>query len=121
MAYTQPVLNNYALPPANSWEEQSEVIENVMTSEAGTDLANVVRYDKLTISASYRCMSDVAKELKGLSKLNTLTLVMYDVETETTVTRYVRMREFTASLIKDSHKVSISDGLWEVSFTLIEY
>lgn len=121
MAYVQPKLNDYTLPWANSWEESSEVIENTMVSEAGTDLTNVVRYDKLTITASYRCMSDVAQKLKELSKANTLILTRYDIEQEVVEERTMRMREFTANLIKDSHKVGISNGLWEVSFTLIEF
>lgn len=120
MAYVQPKLNGYTLPWANTWEEQSEVVENTLISEAGTDLSNVVRYDKLTITASYRCMIDVARQLKQLSKASILTLSMYDIELGMVQNRSVRMREFTANLIKDSYKVDISDGLWEVSFTLIE-
>ena len=37
-----------------SWKESSNVIETVNQSEAGTDLIDVTRYDKLVVDASYK-------------------------------------------------------------------
>lgn len=112
--------NDTAILRPLSWSETSNVIESVTTSEAGTDIINVVRYDKLTISCEFGCSDAWAKTFKSFSLLNSFTLTRYDVISETDETRTVRMRNYSQSLVKDSERVSASNGLYSVTFDLEE-
>ena len=52
-------INNVAIPnKPNSWNTVREVIENVGTTEAGTDIVDIKRVGKMTISVSYNCSSN---------------------------------------------------------------
>ena len=114
-------INNVELFPANKWDEDSEVIEDVQTSEAGTDITTVTRYDKLTVSAEYRCRSQWLGKFKAWSKADTLTVQIYDPVTDKYLSRTMRMRNFKSSLIEFSEKVKDTQGVWNVSFTLEEF
>lgn len=103
-----------------SWSETSNVIETVQVTEAGTDVINVTRYDKISISAEFGCTSGWAKTLRGFSTLDTFTLTRYNVVTETEETRTVRMRNYTQTLVKDSETLAGFNGLYNISFELEE-
>lgn len=105
---------------AKNWTESSEVVEEVNTSESGTDIIQVTRYDKLKVSASYKCSSTWAKTFKEYSKLDTITVSLYDQIDEAYKERTMRMRDFTLKYVEKSEKVEVSNGYWEVSFTLQE-
>lgn len=113
-------INDTEILWAKSWEESSEVIEEVNTSESGTDIIQVTRYDKLTINASYKCSSTWAKTFKEFSKMSSLTVSLYDQIDEKYKERTMRMRDFTLKYIEKSEKVEASNGYWEVSFKLQE-
>ena len=51
-----------------SWSEDSEVVETVDETEAGTDQISVVRYDKLSISCSFNCSHRWAKNSRSTAK-----------------------------------------------------
>ena len=104
-----------------SWEERSEVVETVNVTESGIDQIAVTRYDKLTVSASFQCSSLWARKLKDFSRHDTIRVKMYDVLSDTYVTRVMRIRDFSASLVRNSWKTSHTNGLWNVSFTLKEF
>lgn len=114
-------INAVELFQANKWEEDSETVESVQTSEAGTDIATVTRYDKLTVSAEYRCHSAWLGKFKAWSKADTLTVDIYDPVTDKYLSRTMRMRNFKTSLIEFSEKVKDTNGVWGVSFTLEEF
>lgn len=105
---------------ANEWSETSEVVEEVNTSESGTDIIQVTRYDKLTVSASYKCSSTWAKTFKEFSKLGSFTVSLYDQLDEAYRERTMRMRDLTLKYIKKTEKIEHSNGFWEVSFKLQE-
>ena len=114
------LFDNVAMPFPNSWTETSDVVESVQTSEAGTDIIQVTRYDKLKISASYGCLSDQVKVFKAYSKQSTISVSIYDQIAETYVTRTMRMRNFSANYVKDSQDLTVTKGVWKVSFNLLE-
>lgn len=115
-------INSTNLPVAVSWSETSEVIENANTTEAGTDIVDIARVDKLTVTASYDCSSEWVKTFKGwANSTSKLTVKIYDPVTATYVTRYMRIRNFMSNLVKNSDKNSGTIGLWNVSFDLIEF
>ena len=120
--YDYPVkFNDEAIFPPDSWSEDSEVIENVNQTEAGTDQVSVTRYDKLTITAAFKCSSRWAKKFKEYSKEDSLTVSLYDFIEEGYVAREMRIRDFKASLVENSRRTPGTNGLWDVSFQLIEF
>lgn len=117
-----PVLiNGVALMESNSWEEESNTIENTYETEAGTDQVSVIRYDKLTVSANFRCHSDWLRQFKQWSKADTLTVQMYDAIANGYVSRTMRMRNFKQKLVEYSEKVHDTNGVWNVTFSLEEF
>lgn len=112
--------NNTPILRPLSWSETSNVIESVNTSESGTDIINVVRYDKLTISCEFGCTDAWAKTFKEFSLLDSFTLTRYDVISEAEESRTVRMRNYSQSLVKDSEKITVSNGLYNITFDLEE-
>lgn len=42
------------IPEPEEWSEESSVIENVNQTEAGTDQISVTRFDKLSVSCSFK-------------------------------------------------------------------
>ena len=104
-----------------SWEEDSEVIETVNETEAGTDQVSVTRYDKLSIACTFQCSHRWAKKFKEYSKKDEISVNFYDILTETYVTRQMRIRDFKVSLVDNSWRTPNTNGLWNVSFNLIEF
>ena len=122
MLKDSPVLiNGVALMDSNSWEEESNTIENTYETEAGTDQVSVTRYDKLTVSADFRCHSDWLRQFKQWSKADTLTVQMYDAIANGYVSRTMRMRNFKQKLVEYSEKVHDTNGVWNVTFSLEEF
>ena len=115
-------INNVTIPVPIAWDETPEVVENVNTTEAGTDVVDVLRVDKLTVNASFDVSSAWLATFKGWSKATSaLTVKIFDADQNAYVTRYMRMRNFTQSLVKDSDRTSGTIGLWSVTFDLIEF
>lgn len=124
---TYPILfdTTQILSPSQ-WDETSVVIENVNQSEAGTDNVEVARYDKLTVSARFKVAESStagtwAKTFKEFSKKASFTLKRYDILAEAYEERTVRMRNFSASLERKSDLLPNINGVWDISFDLIEF
>lgn len=103
-----------------SWDENLGVVENVNTSEAGTDIIQVTRLGKLTVKAQFKCTETWVAVFEEFAGKDTFTLTRYDALAHNKVTHTVRMRNYNAKLVKNSWKLSGYNGLWEVSFTLLE-
>ena len=122
MLHDFPILiNNEVIPEPITWTETSNVIENVNTTEAGTDQVSVTRYDKLSVSCSFQCTSTWAKKLKEFSLEAQLEISIYDLIFEDYRLRYMRIRGFKAEPVKNSQRTRNTNGLWEVSFNLEEF
>ncbi len=104
-----------------SWEESSEVLENVNATEAGTDQISVTRYDKLSISCSFQCSSVWAKKFKEYSKQDEIEVSIYDLIDAAYKTRTMRIRNFKASVVANSWNTPNTVGLWDISFSLEEF
>lgn len=115
-------INNTTIPVPISWNEISEVIENVMTTEAGTDVIDVMRVDKLTVNASFNVSSAWLSTFKGwANSTSALTVQIYDAISDAYVSRSMRIRNFNYSLVQNSDRTSGTIGLWELTFDLIEF
>lgn len=120
---TYPVtINSTAIPVPISWNETPGVVENVNTTEAGTDVIDVLRVDKLSVNASFNVSSAWLATFKGwANSTSALTVKIYDAVTDAYVTRYMRIRNFTNNLVENSDRTSGTIGLWNLTFDLIEF
>lgn len=107
--------------PQSGWQETSNVIENTQMSEGGTDMLDVVRVDKLSISVSTSCLSPLAKIYKEFSKKDSIQVRFYDILEEAYQTRTMRIRNFSASRRKDTDKLTVTNAIWDISFNLEEF
>jgi hypothetical protein len=115
-------INNITIPVPIAWNEISEVVENAMTTEAGTDVIDVMRVDKLTVNASFNVSSAWLSTFKDWSKsTSALTVQIYDAVSGAYVSRNMRIRNFNYSLVQNSDRTSGTIGLWELTFDLIEF
>lgn len=115
-------IKNDAIWPS-TWRESYEVVENVNLSEAGTDIVNVTRYGKLSVSASLKCSRTVAKQLKEYSDEPYIFVALFDIIKAEYVKHKVRFRDFKINPINKSWELTetpYSDGVYEVSFSLKE-
>jgi len=114
-------INSTAIPFSGSMEEKYDTIESVNTSEAGTDIVQTERIGKLTLSIKYKILSSWISTFEGWSFENTYkTVSIYDFVTGAYKDRQMRMRNYKKSLVKDSEDLTVTTGIWEVSFDLIE-
>ncbi len=96
---------NYELQP----------VEEVETSEAGTELIEVKRLDKHVFHASWEGIdSTLLATLEALCKKRTVTVV-YREESYT-----CRARGISPSLASKSWKYRHSDGIWNAAITLTQ-
>lgn len=116
-------INNVAIPnKPNSWNTVREVIENVGTTEAGTDIVDIKRVGKMTISVSYNCSSNWLVRFQGWADETTaLTVQIYDPDTSAYENKSMRIRNFNYEMVPNSENVSGTLGLYIVSFDLIEF
>lgn len=131
LAQRYPIkFNNTEMLTPSKWVESSEVIENVNTGEAGNDIVEVIRYDKLSISVSYQLAETMdengngngwVKILKDFSKESSIDVRRYDPSVGAYETRTMRMRKFKATLVGKSAELPAVNGVWTVSFSLEEF
>ena len=115
-------INNTEIPVPIEWSENSIVVENALTTEAGTDVIDVLRVDKLTVTASFDVSSAWLSTFKGwANSTSALTVKIYDPVTDAYAERSMRMRNFIYNLVKDSDNTSGTCGLWNLTFDLIEF
>ena len=105
----------------SSWEESSEVLESVNSTEAGTDQIAITRYDKLSISCSFQCSHRWAQKFKAYSRKDEISVNFYDILAGENTTRIMRIRDFRAQLVDHSWLTPGTNGLWSISFTLKEF
>lgn len=131
LAQRYPIkFNNTEMLTPSKWAESSEVIENVNTGEAGNDIVEVIRYDKLSISVSYQLAETMdengngngwVKILKDFSKESSIDVRRYDPSVGAYEVRTMRMRKFKATLVGKSAELTAVNGVWTVSFSLEEF
>ncbi len=104
-----------------TWDESFENVKDLKTTEAGKDSIAYLRWGKLTVDATYCVTSRWAKIFRGFSWKNQFTLKMYDVYEEDYTEVTVRMEDFKISLMPKSENIAVSNGIYEVSFKLVEF
>lgn len=119
---TYPILfDSTTIPFPNVYSENSQTIENVRQTEAGTDIVDVARQNKLKASMSFRCLQATVQSLASFETKDSFTFKRYNPKTGTYEERTVRMRDFVHTLVKGSEDLDSVNGVYDVSFTLEEF
>jgi hypothetical protein len=103
------------------WQENYEVVETQNTTEAGTDQIIVSRYDKLSVSCEFQCSDLWVAVFAAFRDQDSISVKLYDLKTRAYKTRTMRIRNFKVTLESNSEKLSMSNGLYMVSFDLQEF
>lgn len=101
--------------PPKKFSIDEMAVENVKTSEAGTDLVITARLNKHKFSASWDGVdATFADTVKAWCELATVTLGFRNG------TYTCRARGYKADLIRGAYAYAYSDGLYNVSVTFTE-
>lgn len=101
--------------PPRSVDYSFEEIENVMKTEAGTDMTSVVRLNKHVFKFGWENIpSDFLDTLETYAKAATVT-VGWRSQSYT-----CRIRDFQPKMVSRSEVYTASDGLWNVTLTATE-
>lgn len=106
----------------SEWDDSEQPIENIMQSEAGTDIIEQIRVGKLQVELSMK-VADRAwvKFFKEYERKESFQFYYYDVETDGYKHKTCRLRKLKKSLVKDSEELSAVKGIWKVSFVITEF
>lgn len=117
------IFNTSEIPFPLTWNETAKTIKKTFTTEAGTDEDLVIRRDKRIISASFKSTDYWVRVFASFYRLNSFTLKQYDPYLNTTEERTVRMSDLKYNLVNKSWDLdpTVTQGLWNVSFTLEEF
>ena len=116
-----PKFNDSVLFKPEKWEESYETIEEINRTEAGTDSISITRKNKLTVACEFACTDEWKAFFLAYSRMNSITVSIYDTEVEDYSNHKMRIRNLKSNNEKDSEYVHKSNGLYNVSFDLIEF
>ena len=108
--------NNTAFPNPVSSSRSSQTLENVATSEAGTDLVTIIRSSKNSWSFTFHLTSGTRDTLKSLCQNESVTMSYMG-------TNYtVRIRNYQEKLVDRSEWINgRTEGLYQVSVSVTEF
>lgn len=106
-------INGELMPNPTAFSYRYNPDENVFTSEAGTELTNIRRLDRLSFSASFNCSSRLKEKLEVFCKTASVSVSIND---ETAVDGRLRLGG-DITLVEFSEYTNGTDGLWSVPVT----
>lgn len=115
------MFNQTVIPFPTDYSENSQTVESVMQTEAGTDVVTIARYNKLKATMSFVCLQSVVQTLGGFRDVDSFTFKRYNPIIDDYEERTVRMRNFNCKPRKGSEDLKEVKGVWEVSFDLEEF
>lgn len=116
------MLDGTALPFARGWSEDWGDIEDVNTSEAGTDLVVVTRIGRLTLGLKYRLMGSWDTLFQAKKQQRNIVVSLFNPDLGEYETRNMRLRGYKKVLVEESENCDESvKGMWDYSFNLIEF
>ena len=110
------IINSTALPETASFDIEYDTVENVFQTEAGTDIALLIRGNKHKFSVKWDgATSDFKAQVESYCNMPRVT-VQFDGGVYN-----CRARNLQASMVRYSNRWDQSNGLWDISFTLEEF
>lgn len=106
--------------PATSWSMTFETVENVNRTEDGHDDVELTRLGKRIISASYKVTDGWALFFHSMYLADTVTISVYNTMEQAYDTFDVRVRKYKEVLVRKSDTLSSTNGIYDISFELVE-
>lgn len=103
------------------WSVNKDNVTNERETEAGTDDVDVIRFGKETINAAASCTERWAGIFENFSNQKSIIVKHYSPAAKAYVTKVMRMDSFKQELVTNSDRIESSNGLYYVSFDLVEY
>lgn len=103
------------------WSRGYENLANVSETEAGTDDVEVIRKGKTVIGAAFNCSDRWASILSAFNDQQSIQVRFYDIKTKDYLALKMRMEDLNIDEVQDSDRVSGTNGLYIVSFNLVEF
>ena len=116
-------INNVAIPFPKEWSENPVKIVNNFETEAGGRKQIITRIGRLNASGTWTVSSRWLKKFLTWRKEPTLSVQIYDAETDAYITHTMSINEdsFQYDLIRDSKLCNNTNGLYELTFELEEF
>lgn len=109
------------IPFTNTWNESYNVIETVGSAEDGSDILQIKKTGKLSVSVGTRVTEAWANRFQKYAEDPELINVsIYDSDAEEYKTRTMRLRNFKKNKVPKSEDLAAFYGIWDCSFDLIE-
>lgn len=103
------------------WVRSYNNLANVSETEAGTDDVEVIRKGKAVIGAAFNCSYRWASILSAFNDQQSIQVRFYDIKTKDYVTLKMRMDGLEIDEVQNSDRVANTNGLYIVSFDLVEF
>lgn len=103
------------------WDRGYARIFNTNQTENGTDDVELIRAGKTTISASFNCSDTWVSVLTEFNDHPSISVRFYDVESKAYTTKTMYMDNLDVVEVQHSDKLSATNGVYQVSFNLIEF
>lgn len=108
-------------PTRQNWSiDYINILNENMTEDGHSDI-EIVRKGKVGISVSMQCADMWASTITLLNAEASLSVKYYDIATKGYLTRSMYMDDLTVTLVSNSDKVQGTNGLYYVSFSLMEF
>lgn len=121
MAMTQFKFDNDSVPFV---KRESFTFSNDQTeqkTEGGRTIIQKSRSDIFKMSFSTTCLDDMAHLYRKYSLKDSFVLTYYDTYAQAYITRTVHMEDYSENLVEGSHRLDVTNGKYDISFTLEEF
>lgn len=113
--------NTLIKPRRTSWSRNFDNVTSENQTEDGHDDIEFIRIGKTTISTSFVCSDVWTSILAEFAHQPSINVRFYDVRTRAYVTLEMRITGFFVDEVQYSDRLPGTNGLYEVSFDLVEY
>ena len=104
-----------------TWAVSKENVVNERETEAGTDDVDIIRAGKTSIQATASVTSRWAGFFERLSSRPMFFVEYYSPASDQYDVKKMRMTDYNCELVENSDKIESTNGLYYVSFNLVEY
>lgn len=105
-----------------TWQRTPKKIQNTNQSEGGSDIVQVIRTGKMSISVAFAIADDTwVKFFEEYSEKDSFQISEYSPKTGAYQTITVRMEDFSDGARRKSYGLTSVKGVWDVTFTLEEF
>lgn len=103
------------------WQINKGKITTQNTTESGKDDIEILRVGKTSIAAQFRCTDAWTKTLMGFASADDISVKFYDPELDAYATKLMRIEGITVTEVKYSDTLTVTNGTYDISFTLVEF